>query len=120
MIVFPLTFIHSMTLTNLLIFSLVLIANAFYIIGFNRACQYDEQAKEYMILWRVKYYSEKWLGAFWSKPVYSCPTCMASLHGIIPFVITDMAVNGLSYYSLLRWVFYTVSLAGLTSFINER
>ncbi len=107
-------------LTSLLIFTVVLIANSFYCIGFNRSCQYDEQANEYMILWRVKKYSEKWLGQFWSKPVCGCVTCMASLHGVIPFLLTEMAVNGLSADSIYRWVFYTVILAGLNSFINER
>lgn len=107
-------------LISIIIFVLIGVVNSFYCIGFNRACQYDAQSNEYMVLWRVKYLSDKYLGEFWSKPVYSCPTCMASLHGVIPFLIAEAAVNGIGVDSLYRWVFYTVSLAGLTSFLNER
>ena len=128
-------------LTNLIIFSIICLGNAFLIIGFNRACQYDiyendqhfvrgnevveikkgepkEETK--MILWRVKYYSEKWLGDFWSKPVYSCPTCMASLHGLVPFIFTETIRHNLNMESILHWAFYTLVLSGLTTFINER
>lgn len=106
-------------------FSIVCIGNAFAIIAFNRAAGYDEQdgkivESSKMILWKVKYYSEKCFGQFLSKPIYSCPTCMASLHGVIPFLITENAVNGLSVNSILHWAFYTLVLSGLATFINER
>lgn len=113
-------------LTNLLIFSLVCVGNAFAIIAFNRAASFDvdsdgkiiEPTK--MILWMLKFYSEKWLGYFWSKPIYSCPTCMASIHGLIPFLILEYNINGFDINSLYRWAFYTLALSGLTTFINER
>lgn len=119
-------------LINLIIFGIVLIGNAFAIIGFNRACQYEEaEIKPFkkvepvnesskMIFWRVKYYSEMYLGEFWSKPVYSCSTCMASLHGIIPFFVTATMTTELGLVTVAYWAFYTLVLSGVATYINER
>lgn len=126
---------------TLIIFSIVCFANSFLIIGFNRACQYEVyendqhfvrdnkvcqinkgkiQEDSKMILWRVKYLSEKYLGKFWSKPVYSCVTCMASLHGVLPFVLTSYLTTGLSYIGIVYWMFYTLVLAGFSTVVNDR
>ena len=116
----------------IIIFAVVMIGNALAIMGFHRACQYDtytdtepentdyiiEDTK--MIFWKVKLYSEIILGPFWSKPVYSCPTCMASLHGIVPFFVTAVAVTDVSFMTFFYWIFYTLALSGLTTLINER
>lgn len=119
-------------LTTLFIFVWVCIANAYAIIGFNRACQYEDvEIKPFkkvepvnesskMIFWRVKYYSEMYLGEFWSKPVYSCPSCMASLHGIIPFFVTATMTTELGWVTVAYWVFYTLVLSGVATYINER
>lgn len=119
-------------LTTLFIFVWVCIANAYAIIGFNRACQYEEAdvkpgfvpapvvvESSKMILWRVKYYSEMYLGEFWSKPVYSCPTCMASVHGVIPFFVTATMTTELGWATLAYWAFYTLVLSGVATYINE-
>lgn len=128
-------------LTNLIIFSIVCFANSFLIIGFSRACQYEvyetdqhfvrdnkvvqikageivEDSK--MLLWKVKFYSDKYLGKFWSKPVYSCGTCMSSFHGLIPFLITAHFTTGLNSLSVLYWFFYTLTLSGFVTVLNDR
>lgn len=118
---------------NLVIFAIICMGNALWIIAFNRACQYEttseighrddrfnginEETK--MIFWRVKYYSEKWLGAFWSKPVYSCPTCMASLHGALPFWITALSITTIAPITVAYWIFYTLVLSGVATILNE-
>lgn len=98
---------------KLLIFSLVWYANAKAIIGFHRAAQ------EGMILEKVMLWSDKNLGQFWSKPVYACPTCMSSLHGILPFLITYAFMFDFSFMTFFYWAFYTLLLAGQTTYLNE-
>lgn len=129
----PLIYFHGIMLTDIIIFAIVLIGNAFAIIGFNRACQYEEAdvkpgfvpqpvvvESSKMIFWRVKYYSEMYLGEFWSKPVYSCPTCMASLHGVIPFMVTATMTTEFGWTTAAYWAFYTLALSGVATYINER
>jgi hypothetical protein len=125
-------------LTDLIIFAIICIANAFAIIGFFRACQYDtygngvgygsnnehregeivENTK--MIFWKMKFWCEKKIGIFWSKPICTCPTCMASVHGIIPFLVTESMIHGLSHMTIIYWAFYTLTLAGVTTYINDK
>lgn len=119
------------TLLVLLIFSLICVANAYYIIGFNRACYFEyveelggEKTKEVdneskMILWRVGYYSEKWFGRFASKPIYSCVTCMSSLWGAIPFWLTYLNQFNFTPISIAYYIFYTFVLAGLATWLNR-
>jgi hypothetical protein len=40
-----------------------------------------------MVLWWVRYYGGRYIPPFWTKPVYSCLTCMGSLHSIAPTLI---------------------------------
>lgn len=67
--------------------------------GFEGDAQFDKEEPEIqkiwpkpkpedkMILWFVRYYTAPVLGKFWSKPVYKCLSCMASLHTIIPVTV---------------------------------
>jgi hypothetical protein len=120
----------------LIVFALIIVANAFAIIGFHMACQYESEQtvidgylcngvkpESRMVFWRVGYYSDRWLGDFWSKPVYSCPTCMASLHGLLPFLITYYLLgcyDGNVFIMILQYIFYTLSLSGVVTYVNAR
>lgn len=44
----------------------------------------EEKSKE--ILWFIKYYSEKWIGDKWTKPICGCVICMASLHSLLVWI----------------------------------
>lgn len=129
-------------LIKLLVFAVVCIANAYAIIAFHRSSQYEVYETDQhfqteegsvkmvprgtiipeskMILWWVKYWSDELLGKFWSKPVYSCPTCMASVHGVIPFLLTAAAMTGFEHITFLHWAFYTLALSGYVTILNER
>lgn len=132
-------------LITLVIFGLIAWANAYEIIAFNRACQYESyetdehvlvdhkvvmkkkgEVKEgtQMFLWRVKYYSDKWLGKFWSKPIYSCPTCMASAHGILPFIFAGFLTmpheKVFTTPIFFAWIFYTLVVSGIATLMNEK
>lgn len=134
--------IEILILTKLIIFALVWYFNAHAIVGFNRACQYqttevDENLnteegsvkmvprgtiipETKMFLWRVKKWCDENVGMFWSKPIYSCCTCMPSLHGALPFLITCYFITGFSLWTFPFWLFYTLSLSGYTTYLNER
>lgn len=34
------------------------------------------------IFWFVKWYGDKWLSEWITKPLYDCPMCMASVHSV--------------------------------------
>lgn len=133
--------VEIIILTKLIIFGIVCYGNAKWIIFFNRACQYDVTTEDKhagsgegsvkmiprgtmipetkMILWWVKKWADEKVGYFWSKPIYSCPTCMASLHGIIPFLFLEYHLVGFSLVSILHWMFYTGVLSGVATRLNE-
>lgn len=104
----------------------ILLFNAFAIIGVNRATEYESVNEELhgivpdskMILWKLRYYSIKTFGEFWSKPICTCCTCMASLHSIpfyLTFILLIGSINWLFFYPL-----YIVSLAGIVTYINSK
>lgn len=104
--------------------------NAFLIIGFSLSTDFEYDENEIniatkkkgvkkdsrMILWWVRYYGDMVLSKFWRKPVYDCPTCMASLHSIYPYFL----MNGFTTESLLFYPVYILSLAGLTTYFNSK
>jgi hypothetical protein len=131
----------AILILKLTVFGIVLYGNAHWILAFNRWCQYDTYTEETyyetrdgftempagsiipetkMILWRVKKWCDKNLSVFMSKPVYSCPTCMASVHGVLPFWITYLTLCDFSFIAIPLWLFYTGVLSGYTTIINER
>ena len=85
----------------ILTFFALLLFNSLYCIGFYKACSvefvYDDEPKRgvipetKMILWWVKYLSVRYLGKFWSKPICTCPPCMASVHSL--YVYIPLAIN---------------------------
>lgn len=103
--------------------------NALIIFGFNKATQFDychpddtgDHCKDgvdmdsRMILWRVRYFCLKYFGHFLSKPLVTCPPCMASFHSIyVYWMVFPMTVSSLLYYPL-----YILLLSGLVSLINS-
>ena len=103
--------------------------NALVIFGINKATQYDvchpEDSGEHcrngvdmdsrMILWKIRFYCLKWFGEFWSKPLITCPPCMASFHSLyIYWSIFPVSRENVVFYPL-----YILSLSGLVSLINS-
>ena len=62
-----------------------------------------------MILWRLRYYSIKYFGDFWSKPIITCQKCMASVHSIYVYFY----FNKLTLNNLLLYPFYILLLSGI-------
>jgi hypothetical protein len=44
------------------------------------------------ILWFLSFYPEKYLGRKWSKPLFGCPGCMASVWGMT-YYLTFVGLN---------------------------
>lgn len=122
--------------TELIYLFCLAVCNALIIIGWNKATYFEWNEKELraysvadryfystarssitdkMVLWKLRYYAEKYLGEFWSKPFFTCPTCMASVHSTYFY----WAVMPFTLHSLIIYPFYIVGLAGLTSIINN-
>lgn len=103
--------------------SLLLVLSSFMIIGVNRATSFSYHpdamaAIDYlpegcdengvlndskMLLWRVRFYSLKYFGEFWSKPVCTCVKCMASLYSVFYWPV-------LLYFYPYNWQFIVIYL----------
>lgn len=106
------------------------IFNAMVIFGVNKAtffeyCHPDDDAQfcdEYgvdkdskMVGWWLRYYSLKWCGQFLSKPLFTCPPCMASVWGtLVYWLSTPVTMNNLAL-----WPLYILMLSGLVALINS-
>lgn len=111
--------------------TLLALANSIIIIGFYESCKYElkkqhilrdskyetkEVFKYKMIFWRIGYYGDKILGDFWSKPFYSCCTCMASIHSTYIY----WAIFDFSLYNLIQYLIYILLLAGMCTIIANK
>ena len=111
--------------------ALVLICSAIST-GFYAACQFDgdeayDEADPFMrknwprpndsqkmIFWWVRYYGGRFLGKYWSKPIYSCLTCMGSFHSIAPVALYC------HYYgvSFIIWPFIALATVGVNKLVT--
>jgi len=104
----------------LLFFNLfaLLALNAAWVIGFYNATRYETHAiqsvedETKMIAWRIKYFANKYLGPFWSKPICDCPPCMASIHSLWYFLFFEF-----NPMNIIMWVFYVFVLSGILKLI---
>ena len=111
---------------------LLLLVNALIIWGFWFACQFEnyegfdaldlrqrypfKKPEDRMILWFVRFRLGKSFCNQYMKPVYLCPMCMSSLHGVIPFFF----YYGVSLESILMFPFYVLALAGLNGIFSYK
>lgn len=83
---------------------IILLLNAFLIAGIHLAT-YDEM----ILVWLHYIGLPSWL----EKPLFDCPTCMASVHGTYVYLLA------LSYINLPLWglVLYIPVLAGISTLV---
>lgn len=79
---------------------LILIFNSLFIFGLSTL--FDENN----LLEGLGKLIEKTIGTFWSKPIFLCPACMASVWGTIGF----FTFSNLSFW---HWPLYCICLCGL-------
>lgn len=93
----------------------LLFISAFWIYGFNYATDYHQLADgsfEYKnILWKAKYYSLKYIGEWWSRPLMTCTICMSSVHGTVFYFASG-------HTDLIQWIVQVVALSGLVRLLK--
>lgn len=95
-----------------------IIAVSLFIYGLQFAVDYQEatnfQENGFQnLLWRLKFYSLKYLGEYWTRPLFSCAICMASVHTTwLYFVLFDK-------YSLLQLLLSILCVAGLNRIMRN-
>lgn len=65
------------------------------------------------LLWPVRKWADSIFGE-WTKPVFSCPYCMSSIHGLSIFYFA----HGYDY-SVVAYGVYVMCLCGLNFIIKE-
>jgi hypothetical protein len=105
--------------------------NACVIFGINKAsffeyCHPDDRVHDFcdkygidkdtkMVLWWARYWSLRVVGKFWSKPLFTCPPCMASVWGTaVYWIMTPIGVGAAAI-----WPLYVLMLSGLVALINS-
>jgi len=121
---------------------LLLVINSLYIIGLTSASMIEWKTNspnritkktisiDYIdvehsqILWKLRYYILKTFGFKWSKPLISCPTCMASFHGtlfyllVVRYYFNSVYVIDSQVYVIMYFI-YILCLAGLNTIFSK-
>jgi len=89
---------------------LLMLFNALYIVGFYLACGND------MIFDRPARWIEMRIPYDLTKPLFNCPTCMASIHSIVPFWISyDVSIE-----TVITYLIYVGGLATVSTLIVNK
>ena len=94
----------------------LIVFNALVIIGVHRAADLDGG----MILSRLHQMVRSVVGEFFTKPVFGCPTCMASVHSIYVFWPVMLYTFGFGWWEVYLYVLYIPALGGASTYLNER
>ncbi len=90
-----------------------------FIFGLNFACDYEEseafkQNGHYNLLWKLKFWSLKYIGEFWTRPLLTCPVCMASFWTTIAY-----AYYYFGNYNIIEWLVLVVVVAGFNRILKN-
>lgn len=91
-----------------------------YIYGLHNLFNYETNLKgEYdakgsMIFGRIAYYLDNRLGLPYTKPLYACMPCMASLHGLYFYLLTPMHFD--SAWMVVIWL---IALSGAMKLVSK-
>lgn len=107
------------------------LANSLVIFGINKAtafefCHQDDRELDFcdedgidkdskMVLYRFRLWSLQSFGEFWSKPLFTCPPCMASVHSTYFYWMLMPPTQE----SLVVYPLYVLGLSGLVALINS-
>ena len=89
---------------------LLMLFNALYIVGFYLACGND------MVFDRPARWIEKHIKYWMTMPIFNCPTCMASLHSIVPYWMSYEVCQD----SVLIYVIYVFALSTVATLIANK
>jgi acyl-CoA thioesterase len=79
------------------------------------------ELQDSQLLWIVRYFLLKTIGFKWSKPLLTCPTCMASVHGTIWFfgLVYQNCYMLTTLEIAVSYVGYMITLAGLNTITSK-
>lgn len=90
-----------------------------YQINVRKAQYSDVDKRGRMILWPLRFHILKNFGDKWSKPLITCPICMASVHSTyIYFIFTPINQQHLIVETLI-YVLYIFTLAGMNAVLSS-
>jgi hypothetical protein len=102
-----------------------IIATSLFIFGLNFATDYDDgenfkQNGHYNVLWKLKFYSLRYIGEFWTRPLLSCPVCMASFWTTINYIVWQLYVANqlISWHNLVQLLMSIMVVAGLNRILK--
>jgi len=113
-------------MTEILRLILLLAVNALSVIGFNYATMYaDVKAKGILedsknILWRVRYYGNKYLPVWLQKPIYNCLRCMPSIHASYVYFPAIIFMQYDLRTALCLYPVYVLMLSGTMILIESK
>ena len=111
---------------NLFCFLLLSFINALFIIGMNRAFFYDNVKGipvdgDKMILWKIHYKVRSIVGEYWSKPLFTCVWCMASVWSIpVFFPAMFMVHEKLSLINIYVWLIYIPIVSAMAGYLDTK
>ena len=73
----------------------------------------DKDSK--MVGWWLRYYSLKVFGEYWSKPLFTCPPCMASVHGTWVYLL----MSPMGWQMLPVYLLFLCGLVALTQTVTK-
>ena len=119
-------------MSDIFIYLALALLNALAIIGFFYAVEYRTEVREECepgtwrlrkrevitdknILWRIKYYGDRFLPYALTKPLYNCTLCMASVHSVyVYWVYFGLDPSRMAFYPA-----YMLAVAGLTFLLHH-
>lgn len=89
---------------------LLMVLNALVIVGFYLSTGND------MIFEKPARWIETKISYTLTKPLFNCPTCMASVHSILPFWLC----HDFSYANMVTYLFYIPALSAVSTFFSNK
>lgn len=113
-------------MTLILCFVLLAFINALFIIGMNRAFYYDNVdgipvGGDKMILWKLHHQVRQRVGNYWSKPLFSCVWCMASVWSVPVYFPGMLYITGdMSVEMIYGWLIYIPVVSAMAGYLDTK
>lgn len=112
-----------------LFLSFLCLTNILSILFINKASSFEYLSQDHpelgviqsskMLLWKWRYLSLKYVGKFFSKPLFTCPTCMCLVHSSYVFWPITLFTYGFRYEFIYIYVIYFMSLGAMCYIASE-
>lgn len=87
-----------------------MVFNALFIVGLHLSTGND------MLLEKPARWIDKRIPYWWTKPLFNCPTCMASVHSILPY----WYLHDFNTESMVMYILYVPSLSALATYFTSK